>query len=513
MLRKTLLSLALSMATMASAVDLKIAYDTDPVSMDPMEQLSNGTLQMAHLLFDPLVRHTSKHEIEPRLAESWEQIDDKTMRFKLRQGVKFHSGNEMNADDVLWTFERLRKSDDFKGLFVPYKEMVKIDDYTVELHMNDPYPLVLPNMTYFFVMDSKFYTGTDANGKAKDLIEKSTGTFASTNVSGTGPFILESREQGIKSVYKKNPNYWGSQGNVDRLILTPIKEGATRVSALISGDVDWIFPVPPTELEKVKNAKGKTLHSLSSDRVIFLELNQTVVPEFKDVRVRQAVNLAVNNAGIVDKIMRGFAVPAGQLSVEGYLGHNPDLKPQFDLEKAQALMKEAGYEKGFKITMISPNDRYVNDEKVAQAVAAMLAKINITVDLTTMPKAQYWGEFDKCAAGIQLIGWSSDTGDSANFSEFLTMTKNAETGEGQYNCGGFSVPELDALVRESNKIVDEAKRKEILQKVSQIEYDQALIVPLHWQNQDWGYSSKLQNFPDIVNMKNFPLFGDLKVAE
>lgn len=513
MLKKTLLSMALAFATAASAVDFRIAYDTDPVSMDPMEQLSGGTLQMSHLLFDPLVRFNSKLEIEPRLAESWEQVDDKTIRFKLRQGVKFHSGNVMTADDVLWTFERFRKSEDFKGLFVPYKAMVKIDDHTVELQMNDPYPLALPNMTYFFVMDSKFYTGTDANGKAKDLIEKSTGTFASTNVSGTGPFTLESREQGIKSVYKKNPNYWGSQGNIDHLILTPIKEGATRVSALISGDVDWIYPVPPTELDKVKNAKGKALYSLSSDRIIFLELNQNVVPEFKDVRVRQAVNLAVNNTGIVEKVMRGFAVPAAQFSIEGYLGHNPNLKPQFDLEKAQALMKEAGYEKGFTITMISPNDRYVNDEKIAQAVAAMLAKINIKVNLTTMPKAQYWGEFDKCAAGIQLIGWSSDTGDSANFSEFLTMTRNAETGEGQYNCGGFSVPELDELVRSSNKIVDPEKRKEILQKVSQLEHDQALVVPLHWQNLDWGYTSKVENFPDVVNFKNFPLFGDLKVAE
>lgn len=411
------------------------------------------------------------------------------------------------------TFERLKKSVDFKGLFINFDKFEKVDDYTVNVHLKEAYPLALPTLSYFFVMDSKFYSGTDEKGRDKSLVEKSTNTFASTHVSGTGPFTLESLEQGIKVVYKKNPEYWGNQGNVDRVILTPIHENATRVSALISGDLDWIYPIPPTELEKVSASKGKKMHEMPSDRIIMLQLNQKVVPEFQDVRVRQAVNLAVNNAGIVEKIMRGYATAAGQLSPQGYLGHNPDLKPEFDLKKAQELMKEAGLEKGFSITMISPNDRYVNDEKIAQAVASMLAKINIKVDLTTMPKAQYWGEFDKCASGIQLIGWSSDTGDSANYSEFLTATRNAETGLGQFNCGGYSVAELDNLIAEANKENDADKRVEILQKISKLEREQALLVPLHWQNMYWGYSDKLENFEDIINMKNFPYFSELKVKE
>lgn len=515
MFRKNILALAMtaSAAMIAHAADITIAYDADPVSMDPQEQLSVGTLQMGYLLFDPLVFMDANLEIQPRLAESWEKIDDKTMRFHLRKGVKFHSGNEMTAEDVVFSYNRLLSSADFKGLLANYDRIEKVDDYTVDIITKEPYPLVLANMTYLFVMDKDFYTGKDDNGKDKSAIEKSTGTFASMNVSGTGPFKLESRQQGVESVYVKNHDYWADSGNIERLKLVPIKENPTRVSALLSGDVDWIYPVAPTDLDRVKDAKGYELYSIPSDRIIFLELNQEVVEPFKDVRVREAVVHAINNQGIVDKIMRGFATPAGQLSPEGYSGHNESLTPRYDLEKAKALMKEAGYEKGFSVTMISPNNRYVNDEKIAQAVAAMLAKINIDVQLTTMPKAQYWDEFEKCENGIQLIGWSSDTGDSANYSEYLTMTRNNETGVGQYNCNGNSNAQLDALVNQANATLDPEERSALLKQVAKIEYDEAIVVPLHWQNLDWGYKSKISNFPENVNLKNFPLFGDVIVSE
>ncbi|PIE46499.1 MAG: hypothetical protein CSA42_08240 [Gammaproteobacteria bacterium] len=189
------------------------------------------------------------------------------------------------------------------------------------------------------------------------------------------------------------------------------------------------------------------------------------------------------------------------------------MKPRYDLEKAKQLMKEAGYEKGFTVTMISPNNRYVNDEKIAQAIASMLKKINITVNLTTMPKAQYWPEYDKKENGIQVIGWSSDTGDSANYSEYLTMTPDTETGRGQYNAGFFSNAELDKLVEQANSEMNPEKRAELLKKVSKIEYDEAAFVPLHWQNLAWGYNKKVTNMKENVNLKNFPLFGDLVIEE
>ncbi|EHH1186732.1 ABC transporter substrate-binding protein [Vibrio vulnificus] len=510
----TVALMAAGLSLSAAAADIKVAYDADPVSLDPHEQLSGGTLQMSHMVFDPLVRYTQKLDFEPRLAEKWERVNDTTYRFQLRKGVKFHSGNELTADDVVWTFDRLKDSPDFKAIFEPYEKMVKVDDYTVELVSKGAYPLVLQTATYIFPMDSKFYSGTTADGKDKAEVVKHGNSFASTNVSGTGPFIVTSREQGVKVEFERFKDYWDkeSKGNVNKLTLVPIKEDATRVAALLSGGVDMIAPVAPNDHQRVKDAKGIDLVTLPGTRIITFQMNQNSNEALKDVRVRQAIVHAINNEGIVDKIMKGFATAAGQQGPEGYAGYNAELVLRFDLKKAKELMKEAGYEKGFTLTMIAPNNRYVNDAKVAQAASAMLSKIGIKVDLKTMPKAQYWPEFDKCAADMLMIGWHSDTEDSANFSEFLTMTRNEETGRGQYNCGHYSNPEVDKLVEASNVETDPAKRAAMLQKVETTLYNEAAFVPLHWQNLAWGAKSTLDIKP-IVNAMDFPYFGDLVVKE
>ncbi|MCE0493706.1 ABC transporter substrate-binding protein [Vibrio salinus] len=506
--------MAAGLSFAVNAADITVAYDADPVSLDPQEQLSGATLQLSHMVFDPLVRYTQDLKFQPRLAKKWERIDDRTVRFELRKGVKFHSGNPMTADDVVWTFKRLKDSPDFKAIFEPYEKMVKVDDYTVDLVSKGPYPLVLQTATYIFPMDSKFYSGKTKEGKEKDEIIKHGNSFASTHESGTGPFIVQYREQGVKVEFKRFADYWDkdSKGNVDNLTLVPIKEDATRVAALLSGDVDMIAPVAPNDLKRVKNAPNVDLITLPGTRVITFQLNQDSNPALKDVRVRQAIVYAINNKGIVKKIMKGFATAAGQQSPQGYAGYNPKLVPRYDLKKAKALMKEAGYEKGLNLTMIAPNNRYVNDAKVAQAVAAMLSKIGIKVDLKTMPKAQYWPEFDKCAADMLMIGWHADTEDSANFSEFLTMTRNEDTGRGQYNCGHYSNPVVDKLVEEANVETDPAKRSKMLQKVEATLYDDAAFVPLHWQNLAWGAKSTLQVKP-IINVMNFPYMGDLVVKE
>ncbi len=238
-----------------SAISLKMAYDADPISLDPHEQLSGGTLQMSHMVFDPLVRWTRDLQFEPRLAEKWERVDDLTMRFHLRKGVKFHSGNTMTAKDVKWTFDRLLSSADFKGVFEPFEDMKVVDDYTVDLITKRPFPLVLNNATYIFPMDSAYYQGTDDKGQPKDLLKKHADTYASRNESGTGPFRVVERQQGVKVVFERFADYWDTQspGNVDDIVFTPIKEAPTRVAALLSGDVDFIAPVPPTDHKRLEN--------------------------------------------------------------------------------------------------------------------------------------------------------------------------------------------------------------------------------------------------------------------
>ncbi|TCP59968.1 peptide/nickel transport system substrate-binding protein [Rhodovulum bhavnagarense] len=495
-------------AGLGAAQTLNFAYDADPVSLDPHEQLSGGTLQMAHMVFDPLIRWNKDLGFDPRLAESWERVDDTTMRFTLRDGVTFHSGNPMTAEDVVWTIERLKESPDFKGIFAGWVSATALDDTTVEIKTDGPSPLVLHTATYVFPMDKAFYEEGGAE------IVKHGDSFASQNASGTGPFIVESREQGVKTVFQRNPNYWdtASPGNVQTAILTPIKEAPTRVAALLAGDVDFIAPVPPTDLDRIRDNDGTKLVTMTGTRIITLQLNQKRNEAFADPRVRQAIAYAINNEGIVDKIMKGFGTVAAQQSPAGYVGYNPDLTPRFDVAKAQALMEEAGYADGFSATMMCPNNRYVNDYKICEAAAAMLAKIKIDIDLTTMPKAQYWPKFDERAADIMMIGWHSDTEDSANFNEFLTMTPDADTGRGQYNSGNYSNPKVDELTLASLTETDPAKRAAMLQEVEKILYDEAAFIPLHWQDLAWGAREGVM-IEDVLNVMNFPYLGDLVIEE
>ncbi|WP_422027331.1 ABC transporter substrate-binding protein [Roseovarius sp.] len=495
-------------AGIGSAQTLNFAYDADPVSLDPHEQLSGGTLQLSHMIFDPLVRWNKDLGFDPRIATEWERVDDTTMRFHIREGVKFHSGNELTAEDVVYTIERLKSSADFKGIFAGWTSATAVDDYTVEVKTDGPSPLILHTATYVFPLDKKFYT------EGGDEITKHGDSFASQNVSGTGPFTVAEREQGVKVTFERNADYWDTEspGNVQTAVLTPIKEAPTRVAALLSGDVDFIAPVPPTDLERIENDENTSLVTMTGTRIITLQLNQKRNEALADVKVRQAIVHAINNEGIVQKIMKGFGTVAAQQSPEGYVGHNPSLEPRFDVEKAKALMEEAGYADGFSATMMCPNNRYVNDYKICEAAAAMLAKIGIEIDLTTMPKAQYWPKFDERAADIMMIGWHADTEDSANFNEFLTMTPNADTGRGQYNSGNYSNEEVDRLTMASLTETDSEKRAEMLQQVEQILYDEAAFVPLHWQDLAWA-ARKGVDIEPVLNVMNFPYLGDLVIEE
>ena len=498
--------------TTASAKELRMAYDAGPATLDIHEQLSGGVLQLSHMSFDPLIRWTKELSFEPRLATSWQRLNASTMRFSLRKGVKFHSGNMMTAQDFKWTFNRLKESRDFKANFANFETLNVVDDYTIDLVTTGPYPLVLHTATYIFPMDSKFYTGTDANGNDKGAIVKNGASFASTNLSGTGPFKVVSREKGVKIIFERFADYWdkGSPGNVDRIVFTPIKDEQNRVAALLSGDVDFIAPVSPNNFDQIRASSNSELITMPGTRIITFQMNQERREEFRDQRVRMAIVHAINNEAIVKEIMNGFATTAAQMSPPGYLGHTPNLKPRYDLALARQLMKDAGYKKGFSITMRAPNNRYVNDDKIASAVAAMLSKISIKVDLKTMPNAQYWPLFDDRAADIMMIGWRSDTEDSAHFFEFLAMTPDQNTGFGAYNSGNYSSEYVDKNTLMANQETDTDKRTRMLQAIETKLFQDAAFIPLHWQNLAWA-ARKGVDLDPIVNALNFPYLGDLVI--
>ncbi len=502
-----------SLSSMASAKTLRLAFDADPKTMDIQEQLSGGMLQFSHWVFDPLVRYAQDMSIVPRLASKYERVDELTVRFYLKKGVKFHSGNPFTAKDVVFTMKRFRGSADFKGLFEPFAEPVVIDDYTIDIKTKKPYPLLVNMATYIFPLDSKFYTGTDDQGKPKDALLKVGYTFAKTALpSGTGPFKVVEREHGVKLVMERNRDYWdtSSPGNVDKFIFTPIKESPTRMAALLAGDIDFIAPVDPQDFDRVKKNSKTELITWPGGRIITVQMNQNRLAPLRSKKVRQAIAYATNNVGISLKIMKGTATAAGQFSPKGYFGYNENLVPRYDIKKAKALMAEAGYANGFEATMIAPNNRYVNDEKIAEAFASMLAKIGIKVGLKTMPKAQYWDEFDRQPADFQMIGWHSDTEDSGNFYEFLAMCPNKETGYGQYNSGNYCNPSVDVLTMACQSETDFDKRSAMLRQIEQIIYDDAGFVPFHWQNHSYGVAKNVKAGP-IVNTLNFPYIGDLVI--
>jgi peptide/nickel transport system substrate-binding protein len=501
------------MTNLASANTLRIAYDADPVSLDPYEQLSGGSMQQAHLLYDPLLRWTTDHQLEGRLASSWHRLDSRTIRFNLRHSVKFISGNPLTALDVKWTLQRAKTSADFKAIFQPISQTRVIDTHTIDLITDQPYALLENVATQLFVMDSLFYQGFDELQKAKDAIEKHGYSYASEHASGTGPFIVTKRKQGIEVHLKRQPNYWdhASLGNVSQIKITPIHDSATRSAALLAGDLDLIAPVPPIDHYRIDKQAGMHLFTRSGARLISLQMNQQSRPELRDLRVRQAIIYAINNKGIASKIMRGFATPAGQQSPPGYLGHLPQLTPRFDLELAKKLMAQAGYGDGFTLSMIAPNNRYVNDAKIAQAIVIMLSKINIKVDLVTMPKAQYWKKYDQGGADLMMLGWHSDTEDSANFSELLVMCRDAKSGYGRYNGGHYCNPEVDRLVSASAQQTDTQKRAQMLQQVEQILYQDAAFVPLHWQHLAWGSRGGI-DIGSVLTVMNVPYLADLVIS-
>ncbi|MEL0622332.1 ABC transporter substrate-binding protein [Marinomonas arenicola] len=491
----------------ASAVTLKMAFDADPVSLDPHEQLSEGTLQFSHMVFDPLVRWKQNGQIEPRLATHWKQITPTTTRFFLRKNVHFQTGNVFTAEDVAYTIRRLKRSPDFRAMFDAIRSVVVINKYTVDIRSTNTNPLLLNIMTYVFPMDKVFYQG-------RDEIIKFGNSFASQRVSGTGPFIVQEREPGVRMVLTRNKDYWDtkSKGNVDKIILTPIKTDSTRLAALLSGDVDFIFPVSPIDIERTKNSKGIKIITLPTGRILLLHLNEKRRSEFRDVRVRRAINLAINQQLIVEKILRGYAIPAGQLSASKFLGHVDSIKPEYNLPKALELMKQAGYEKGFRVSMMAPNNRYMNDDKVAQAIAAMLGRIHITVDLKTLPKAQYFQQYDERAADIMMLGWQSDTEDSNNLFEFIIACQDAKSGLGAYNASEYCAPSINEDIKLANREMNPEKRARIMQQVEIKLHNDAAIVPLYWQYNTWAAKNNL-HIESIVNDQNYPFLGDLVIDE
>jgi peptide/nickel transport system substrate-binding protein len=476
----------------AAETSLVVAQDYPPRMMNPHGDDSDAGLSYFSNFFDGLLqRKGSDGTLVPALAVKWEHPDLLTWRFYLREGVKFHNGNPFDAADVKFTFERLSDPEvsEFTNTGKQIDSVTVVDDFTVDIKTKQPIPWFANNMHQIFIMDKESTEARDAG----DVMVKPIGT-------GAYRFV-----EWVKGSYLKmeaNPDYWEGPPPVGQIEIRPITESSTRFAALVSGQVDIVTGVPVELFDKVlKNPKLEVV-SRPARRSIFLGLGNKAGTPPADIRVRKAMYMAINEDEIIEKIMRGHASPAAQIPDPPTIGYNPEIKRlPYDPDMAKKLLKEAGYENGFDITLTGPNDRYVQDAKIAEAVARYLAKVGIRVKLDVKPKSVFFPEVTKGILEFYLIGWFDGTFDMGRTYFKLAHTRDEEKGFGVFNGAAFSDPEVDQLLQSTADIVEPAERKMTLQKLNKLAMvDKITWIPLHYQEDLYaiqkGKGIKFQPRPD-----------------
>ena len=509
MIRKSLVTLGVLTALAsvpATAETFRWAFQGDVGTLDPHGLFETMTLGFQGNIYDGLVDRDKDLNLTPALAVSWENIEPNRWRFKLREGVKFHNGNDFNADDVVFSVERIRsEGSDLKVVAALIESVEKVDDYTVDLVTPGPDPILPLQLEIFYIMD-KEWSEEHGTTNATNVKGDDQGNYANLNANGTGPFMVTERQPDVKTVLVENPNWWGTKdGNVTEAVFTPIGQDATRVAALIAGDVDMAYPVPVQDWERLEKAEGVRPLTGAEARTIFLGFDQDRDEllysnvkgknPFKDVRVRQAFYQAIDINAIQKKVMRDASRPAGLMIAPQINGWTEavDQRLSYDPEAAKALLAEAGYPDGFQVTMDCPNDRYVNDERICQAVASMLAKIGVTVDLLAQTKSKYFGKVlaqNGYDTSFFLLGWTPSTFDAHN--PIASLTACRKDNLGAFNLGGYCndrVHELAGLIRAET---DQARRQAYIDEAFIIHRDEVGHIPLHQQPLSWGVRDNVE---------------------
>ncbi|MDX8350090.1 ABC transporter substrate-binding protein [Cognatiyoonia sp. IB215446] len=497
-----LAALVTALAPAAWAEEFTWAQTTDPQTMDPHAVNSAPVLGFLNNVYEGLVRRGKDMTIEPALATSWEPIGDgEGWRFTLREGVTFHDGSAFTAEDVLFSYQRASdEGSDTRSWFAPVSEVVVVDDYTIDIMTSAPNPIFPGSIANWMIMDSGWAAANNAT-----LPDKEAGNYATLNTNGTGAFRVTAREPGLRTVLEPFDGWWGEvEHNITRAELTPIQNPATAVAALLSGDVDFINPVPIQDVARLQqDANVEVIQGIEA-RVIMLGFpheadtlkfssDVTDTNPFADPRVRQAVAHAVNVPAILQTIMRGNAEEVAQLVSPAMQGFSEAhaARPAFDPDLARSLLAEAGYPDGFSFGLKCPNDRYLNDEAVCQAVTGMLAQVGLRATLDAMPVQNYWPELRADNYDMYLLGWSPGTFDAEHPIRFLASTPNEEKRLGSWNFGGYSNARVDELLPMIQSELDDTVRQGMLDEVAQILQDETAYVPLYVQPLVWGTRSNI----------------------
>ena len=485
-------------ATAASAASLTVGLSAEPSSIDPHFHNLGPNNSVVRQVYEPLVSQGPSQQLLPGLAQSWRPIDDTTWEFKLRETARFANGDEVTVDDVIASLERVPnvpRSPASFAQFLTGMTFEKVDDKTLHVKTESPAPLV-PTMLSVVAIVSK---DCAENMTTEDF-------NAARCLGGSGPYKFETFRPGDRTVMTLNPNYDGPKPQWEEVTFRYLTSGPTRVAALLSGDVDVIDNVPPTDIARLKSDSNLAVTDTLSNRVIYLHMDQfrenspfitakdgsDIKNPLLDPRVRKALSMAINRQAIVDRIMDGAAEPAEQILPKNFFGTSQTLEvTPFDLKGAQALLAEAGYADGFNLKMHGPAGRYTNDTQIIEAIAQMFTRLGLTVEIETMPPSNFFSRASTGADGspefsLILAGWGAGTGETSGSLRSLLGTFDRERGSGAANRGRYSNPALDAKLNEALATVDDEKRAALLAEASEIAFTDLGIIPVHFQRNVWA---------------------------
>jgi len=489
---------ALLLATsFAHANTLRWAAQNDIQTLDPHSQNHSATTTIQGYAYEGLTRYTETFDVEPALAAKWTYTTPTLVRFELRRGVKFHDGTPFSADDVLFSLQRIRHPASNMVIYVSgIKEVRKIDSHTVDLVLEGPNPVLLRNLTFVRIV-SKAWATKNRSENPQDFKAKED-TFASRNAMGTGPFRITGWTPDQRVTMVANKDWWDKpKGNIAEVTYLPIKSDATRVAALLSGDLDLLTDLPPQDVAKLKADPRLKVVEGPENRTIFFaidagsdEIKGASVKgknPFKDKRVREAMSLAIDREAIKRSLMRGLSIPAALMVAPVAYGHSAELdtvqKP--DVARAKQLMTDAGYAEGFETPLACPNDRYVNDEEICQAVVSMWARIGVKARLTTQPMTQHSAALQRFELPLYLYGWGVTTFDAQYTLQDIVHTKTSGA-DGKGNFSRVSDAKVDALVQQMKVETDVPKRLALMQEALKRTRDEFLFIPIHHQVRPWA---------------------------
>ncbi|WP_374634865.1 ABC transporter substrate-binding protein [Ferrovibrio sp.] len=517
-------AISLMGAQPAAAKTFKWANDGDVNSLDPYARNETFLLSFVANIYEPLMRRDKNLQLEPALATKVENPSPNLWRYTLRQGVKFSDGTPFTADDVVFSYTRAAgKGSNMASYFVSMQAVKKVSDFVVEVETKYPDPLFASKMAQIYIMSKAWAEKNNATNTAD--MTKNEENFATRNAMGTGPFTVAVREPDVRTVLKPNPGWWDKpEHNLTEVIFQRIANDATRVAALLSGEIDMVYTVPPQDVDRVKRTAGRRIIEGPETRIVFLGFNQQVdeLPEsnikgknpYKDKKVREAMYRAIDIEAIKRTVMRGQSRPTALMVGQGINGYSADLdkRPSYDPELSKKLLAEAGYPNGFETGMDCPNDRYVNDEAICQAAVAMLARVGIKVKLLAQTRGKYFAKILRTSSDVEkspntdfyMLGWSpAATYDTHNVFEALIQTPSNTTKKGLFNAGGYSNKKVDELADAMERETDVAKRNAMISEATKLYVEDYAYIPLHQQFVVWAAKEGV-NLVQLAD-NNFPL--------